>query len=452
MLSHPVLPTLAACDDAVSPRPPPCKVSAADPVAGAFVWWPTLAHGLSKLSPPDAVPDSPPTDTETRRDPRQAACSRQVTAVSDPQQVASLAVRPYTTATEYSPCPRPVPNIVRLIDPEAATFRITMPLMAGDSTVKLSDKLAPRQPDVTASLALAIEARAWRHLIDVSDSQVVSSSPVPPTLIDAVTSRDPSAAPPIVMLAEPVEPAFGVKTTDSCGTATEIPADRLPTSMVKEIATIRLPRTPAPVEHTSVVSDAHAVASHLVASTRPALLWSVGTRPCPCTVTDTEPVVTPLFGTAALKCPPSKDCAPDRLPVLPKTLVLSIKLAYSPDPTRDLTALSDAHSVPSHHVSPADTDPVYAASPSPAPCTVTLADPVDARFAAVIPDSSWSSENATDTLPAAKPAVTDTRLLCPQLWLARQLTVESLAQPVRSHPDCPADADAVCIALPMLAP
>ena len=57
-----------------------------------------------------------------------------------------------------------------------------------------------------------------------------------------------------------------------------------------------------------------------------------------------------------------------------------------------LTDVSDSHSVPSHPVCPIRPTAVTPTSPSPAPCTVTDADPVPARFSRLdmlmLPDST----------------------------------------------------------------
>jgi len=174
--------------------------------------------------------------------------------------------------------------------------------------------------------------------------------------------------------------------------------------------------------------------------------------PPPYRVTDTDPEVIPFLTKPALTWPVSNDRPSDRLDVMSTTLTRTRSLPSTPSPTIDLTALSDDHSVPSHDDPPQDFDTDDAATPSPAPCIVTLEDPVDARFAADIPESWRSVDTARDTLPAAPPAVKNSRWLLPTLCDATQLSVESLTQPVCSHTVCDVDADMLPMDLPILAP
>ena len=165
-----------------------------------------------------------------------------------------------------------------------------------------------------------------------------------------------------------------------------------------------------------------------------------------------EPVAGLFLPVPALACPMSKDCPPDWLAVMPPMLIDSRELPWTPSPTCVLTAVSETQDVASlTNISP-DIDPEKAPIPIPAPYTVMLADPVEARFAPFIPESWSAIENASDKLPAAIPAVSVIRLLAPTPWLATQYKVESLIQPVRSQADCPCEMVVVCITLPILAP
>ncbi len=78
------------------------------------------------------------------------------------------------------------------------------------------------------------------------------------------------------------------------------------------------------------------------------------------------------------------------------------------------TEVSDAQAVRSLADDPIDDAAVYAPRPIPAPCTVTLADPVDAPFVLVSPDTAGLSvDTALVMLPVCTPDVNVTGLLPP---------------------------------------
>ena len=81
--------------------------------------------------------------------------------------------------------------------------------------------------------------------------------------------------------------------------------------------------------------------------------------------------------------------------------------------------VSDSHVVRSHAVWPILIDPVYVASPMPEPCTVTLADPVEARFDwRDTLSTATSTESTCVTLPSPRPVVNDNRKVPFTIWLA----------------------------------
>jgi hypothetical protein len=87
---------------------------------------------------------------------------------------------------------------------------------------------------------------------------------------------------------------------------------------------------------------------------------------------------------------------------------------------------------------------VNATSPSPAPCTVTDADPVPAEFdrrnTLTLPESK---EIATDVLPPRSPAVIIIRRVHRTPWPTRHLIDVSDSHSVPSHPVCPIRPSAV---------
>ena len=186
----------------------------------------------------------------------------------------------------------------------------------------------------------------------------------------------------------------------------EYAPDMLPLPSPAVITTRRVPRAPCPTRHRTDVSDSHSVPSHPVSPTRPSVVRAAEPRPDPCTVTDAVPEPPWLARRITLRLPVSSEIASDMLPL--RVPAVNVKRRVSPDPcpTRHRTDDSDSHSVPSHPVSPIRPSAENDTSPSPAPCTVTHADPVPARFRSrdtlTLPESK---EIATELLPPRSPAV-----------------------------------------------
>ena len=79
----------------------------------------------------------------------------------------------------------------------------------------------------------------------------------------------------------------------------------------------------------------------------------------------------------------SNDNASVAVPARSPAVSTSRRVPRDPCDVRHRTDVSDHHSVDSHAVSPSRPADVYRQSPRFDPCTVTLADPVPARFARV---------------------------------------------------------------------
>ena len=91
--------------------------------------------------------------------------------------------------------------------------------------------------------------------------------------------------------------------------------------------------------------------------------------------------------------------------------------------------------------------------PSPDPCSVMLADPVAARFAALTRlTMTTSSEWLTVTVPSRMPTVDTTRRLPAAPWPVWHRTDVSASHAVSSHDVAPVRAPAVKLASPILAP
>ena len=106
-----------------------------------------------------------------------------------------------------------------------------------------------------------------------------------------------------------------------------------------------------------------------------------------------------------------------------------------PSDVRHRTAVVDSQAVSSHAVPPSRTAPLYAACPKPCPCTVTLADPVPARFVRVAALTvARSTDHASVAVPARSPAVITSRRVLRAPSVVRHRTDVSDHHSVDSHP------------------
>ncbi len=202
----------------------------------------------------------------------------------------------------------------------------------------------------------------------------------------------------------------------------DIPDVRLPTLPPAVTDTDRLPFVPCPIRQRTLESDSHSVPSHPVCPTRyPTVCPAVPIEP-PYTVTLADPV--PWFALpTTLNAPMSLDIPSVMLPTRPPTVIITRELPFAMTPTRHLTELSDPHTVTSHPLTPVDPPAVPPAAPNPAPCTVTLIDPVPATFR--LPITLNLPESALYTsvrLPTEPPTVTIARLVLPPPCPTRQRT------------------------------
>ena len=99
--------------------------------------------------------------------------------------------------------------------------------------------------------------------------------------------------------------------------------------------------------------------------------------PDPCTVSDAEPVPAELLRRTTLIIVPSMDNAMLMDPPRPPAVTTAVWERRCLPPVMHRTDVSDAHSVPSHPVFPLRPWAVKDTMPSPDPCTVSDAEPVD---------------------------------------------------------------------------
>ena len=145
----------------------------------------------------------------------------------------------------------------------------------------------------------------------------------------------------------------------------------------------REPRTPLPVKHRAAVVDSHTVLSHAVDPSRAPALYVACPKPDPCTVTLADPVPGPLLRVGADRYGMSTDHASVALPTCMPTVTDIRLLPPTPAATKHRMEVVASQPVCSHDVVPIRTCGVYSEIPKSDPDTVTLEEPVPARFTEV---------------------------------------------------------------------
>ena len=129
----------------------------------------------------------------------------------------------------------------------------------------------------------------------------------------------------------------------------------------------------------------------------------------PCTVTDADPVPARFCLRITLSPPKSIDQDSVMLSPFSASVIMSLRDPRNPPDTRHLTDVWDFHSVASQPDTPIHPFKVYTIKAMFAPCTVTDADPVPARFCRRERLSDgMSTDQACVTLPFRSPTVITT--------------------------------------------
>jgi hypothetical protein len=340
--------------------------------------------------------------------------------------------------------PKLVPCTVTLADPVPARFRRVVMLRLGSSIDHASVTLPTCSPAV--SITRRVPRTPWlvRQRTDVSDHHPDASHAVSVTRIAAEYVASPKFDPCTVTLADPVPARFRRVVMLSIGVSIDHASVTVPTRSPVVNIIRRVPRTPCDVRQCTNVSDHHSVDSHAVSVNRTASVYVVSPKLLPCTVTLTDPVPARFAEVEVqfvkedvqfVQFPSSSpsvafisgphrtlknvrrytalyDSSSVVVPVRSPVVNIIRRVPRTPCDVRQRTDDSDHHSVDSHAVSMTRIASVYVASPKLLPCTVTLADPVPARFAPVVALSIGVSNDQTSVcVPARCPAVTDTLLV-----------------------------------------
>ena len=408
--SHDVCPKADEAEYLARPNELPFTVTIAPPVAAWLTRNKLLAPTESVEYAAVTLPTSRPTLSSSRLLPNPALTAWHTAEVSDAHAVCSHPVDPVLPDTVLTTSPMPDPSKVTATDPVEAAFRERIALMLPKSTEIPLLKLPARAPTLTATRRLPFAPTPRRHAADVSESHVVRSHALPPTLPDQVSPALPIEAPDTVTAAEPVPAALPLSTTLTDPVSTEYANDRLPARRPTVNADRWLPITPDTTLHTTVVSDAHDVCSQAVRPKRAAALYRARPTPAPMRVTLAEPVPAPLDRNNVLTALTSTEKLLVKVPANCPTLIDTRRLPITPDPAMQTTRVSEAHDVCSPLVPSTLALTVYPNTPSPAPTSSTLPDTAAAmlvrRNKLTIPRSA---ETALVALPTPRPTLIDTR-------------------------------------------
>jgi hypothetical protein len=161
---------------------------------------------MSAENADDIVLESSPAVISTLRDFPAACAERERTEDPEIHMVASHRVCPTSKRDVTVVSPNPAPCTVIDTEPDPTTFPIRPALKVPVSIEKAIDKLAVELLTETATRRVPCAPREASALIDVSDSQCVSSHPEPPVRIICENPEpDPNPAPKTVTLVVPVD-------------------------------------------------------------------------------------------------------------------------------------------------------------------------------------------------------------------------------------------------------
>jgi hypothetical protein len=418
------------------PSPDPRIDTLIDPVLAPFEPSTPLSPILSIDAPNVKLPSRTPTLIEPRWLPRTPCSARHRTVVSDSHSVPSHAVRPTRTAPLRPSSPNPPPCTVIDNDPVPARLDRLTPLDEPYSNEYPAETLPTRTPALITTARLPPDPSPNSPAVDVSESHSVPSHPVPPTRNPPLLPASPIPDPCTVTRAEPVPAPFALLTPLSPAGPIVYATLTLPTRPPTLTLALQLPPTPCPpAMHRTDVSDTHSDPSDDVGPKRTNPVKDSTPTPPPCTVTLIDPVAAPLVRCSTLNPEPTPAEKPKlMLPARPPTVTDSFRLPPAPSPLLHRIDVSDSHPVPSQPVTPPRTAPVAIADPIPAPCTVTLDDPVDPTFARLVElPVPPSIDIPRVRLPPTAPTLATTRRLPDHPCPALHTTLLSDTQSVPSH-------------------
>ncbi len=225
---------------------------------------------------------------------------------------------------------------------------------------------------------------------------------------------------------------FHPRTILAAPNTAEKPSVTLETPIPTLIHVLALLTMPDPARTRIAVSDLHADISDADFPPLTNRVTPARPRLDPSTLTKLDPVATKLLRRTLLTRAICADRALVIVPGFAPTLIHTRPLPATPDAPLQTTPLSDTHLVPSQAVLSNLAAPVADPRPIPAPCTVTLADPLDPALPALNTlIRPLSEDTPLVRLPTALPDVISTRRLPCAESPARTRTDVS-----ESQPDC----------------
>ena len=307
--------------------------------------------------------------------------------------------------------------------PVAAPLPLSVPLTPARSAVTAPLALPTFTPLDSTRRRLTDPLCVTKHRADESDPHVVRSHADRSSPALAVCDLELSPEPCTVRLVDPVRAVLQRTTPLTIPAPTENACVRLRARPPEVTPITRLPSTTPPPAHRTDESDTHAVISLPVRPTELKAETLACPSPAPRTVTAVDPVVALFTLCIPLSAAESPLHAWLMLPTDRPVDTASRRLPRPSCSTRHRVDVSDIHVVRSHPVCPPRAPPVAPLSPSPAPCTVRLADPVPAALAWRIPlPAPTPEENASLLLPTLLPSDTVSRRLPSPATPARHVT------------------------------
>jgi hypothetical protein len=249
------------------------------------------------------------------------------------------------------------------IDPPAALFDSAATLSQTPSTDRQHEALPIINPAVSATCLLPPSLCPARHATVVSDLHVVASQTVAPATADGLPSTSPMPSPCTVTLTTPEAAALTGRPPPNLAMSAEHTPLLLPARLPPVIETRLLLPPASPVRQRVDESDSQDVPSHPVPPAAPATLIMPSPMPPPTTRTLADPVTPTLRPPTMLVHPEAADTAHVTLPVSWHTDRAAVRLATFPQAVRARTAVSDAHTLHSHELSPVLPHALCAADP-----------------------------------------------------------------------------------------
>ena len=308
----------------------PFRVMLADPVDARLARRAALAVLGPNENPRDLLPTRKPAVRDARLLPSTPNAAWHRAAVSEIHPVLSHAVCPLFSPTLTLASPTLPPYTVTLIDPEAA--ELPSPPLLSHPIPKETPRLAldTRAPADTAPRRLPdTPPPAW-PLTDESDSHVVRSQELRPTLSAPQIPLDPKLAPWIVTLLDPDAAALAPLATLAIPDTNDTLRDALPILPPSVITAFLLPDTLAPLWHRMEVSASQLVLSHPVEPIRAPPQYVARPIFAPPIVTLMDPVDATLPRIAVLSDPPTTERARVEVPMPAPTDIKRRRLPVYP--------------------------------------------------------------------------------------------------------------------------